>query len=219
MSNMQYLQQRQEVLQAAKEIYEAQLVSGTWGNVSVKVPDQSLLVITPSGMEYETLSIEDIALVDWEQKLVEGKFKPSVETPLHLEIYKKRPDIKAIVHVHSLHATAFAVARQNIPVILEETAQIIGHEIRVTTYAPCGSKQLVENTMKALGKDRKAALLANHGLIGMGADIAEALKVCYITEKTAQIAIYARTLGPLHSLRAEDIEHLQQSFKQYGQKK
>ncbi|MDD3268757.1 MAG: class II aldolase/adducin family protein [Syntrophomonadaceae bacterium] len=216
---MQYLQQRQEVLQAAREIYEAQLVSGTWGNVSVKVPDQSLLLITPSGMDYDSMGIEDIALLDWEQKLVEGQFKPSVETPLHLEIYKKRPDIKAIVHVHSLYATAFAVARQNIPVILEETAQIIGHEIRVTSYAPCGSKQLVENTMKALGKDRKAVLLANHGLIGMGANMAEALKVCYIADKTAQIAIYARTLGPLHSLRADDIEHLQHNFKQYGQKK
>lgn len=216
---MQYLQQRQEVLQAAKEIFEAQLVSGTWGNVSIKVPDQSLLLITPSGMEYNTLSIEDIALVDWEQKLVEGQYKPSVETPLHLEIYKKRPDIKAIVHVHSLYATAFAVARQNIPVILEETAQIIGHEIKVTTYAPCGSKQLVEATMKAVGKDRKAALLANHGLIGLGASIAEALKICYIAEKTARTAIYARTLGPLHSLRTEDIALLQQSFKEYGQKK
>ena len=216
---MQYLQQRQEVLQAAKEIYESQLVTGTWGNVSVAVPDQSLLLITPSGMDYNSLSIEDIALVDWEQKLVEGRFKPSVETPLHLEIYKKRPDIKAIVHVHSLYATAFAVARQNIPVILEETAQVIGHEIRVTSYAPCGSKQLAETAMKALGKDRKAVLLANHGLVGMGENIAEALKVCYIAEKTAHIAICARPLGPLHSLRAEDIAHLQQSFKQYGQKK
>ena len=83
------------------------------------------------------MDAEDMVLLDGEEKVLAGKYKPSVETPLHLGIYKKRPEINAIVHVHSLYATAFAVARQNIPVILEEAAQVIGHEVRVAPYALC----------------------------------------------------------------------------------
>ncbi|MEN6351594.1 MAG: class II aldolase/adducin family protein [Syntrophomonas sp.] len=216
---MQYLQQRQEVLQAAREIFEARLVTGTWGNVSIRIPDKPQLLITPTSMKYETMTLEDIVLVDGEQQVLEGEFKPSIETPLHLEIYKKMPEVKAIVHVHSLFATSFAVARQSIPVILEETAQIVGHEIKVAPYAPCGSKQLVENTMKTLSKNRKAVLLANHGLMALGGNMAEALKICYVVERTAQVAIYAKVLGPNHSLRGEDVELLNKNYKNYGQQK
>ncbi len=216
---MKYWQERREVLEAAKEILARGLVVGTWGNVSTRVKDESFMVITPSGKDYETLTIEDMVVVNWEHNVLEGELKPSVETSLHVEIYKKRPDINAVVHVHSPWATAFAVAGKNIPVILEETAQVIGHEVEIAPYAPCGSSQLAKNAVQALEDGKVAVLLANHGLVGLGKDTASALRVCHIAERTAMITVYANALGPVKGLELEDIEFLHQSFKYYGQER
>ncbi|HEX3011151.1 MAG TPA: class II aldolase/adducin family protein, partial [Syntrophomonadaceae bacterium] len=142
----------------------------------------------------------------------------SIETPMHAEIYQKRPDVNAIVHVHSHYSTVFAVAHQSIPVVTEETAQVIGSEIEVAPYATCGSPQLAENTVRTLGPHR-AVLLANHGLVGVGKNVADALKVCTVAEKTAKIVLYAQQLGDVHSLLPADIAVLNESFQHYGQKK
>lgn len=216
---MQYLNERQLVLNCAREIYHSGMVTGTWGNVSVRAKNKELMVITPSGMDYNVLEPEDMVLVDFSGKVIEGQYRPSVETSMHLGIYQRRADIHAIVHAHSPYAVAFSVARKNIPVILEETAQVVGHEVKVAAYAHCGTQQLADNVAKALTGNKKAVLLANHGLVALGQDITEALKVAHIVEKTAMISIYARTLGPVHSLSAEDVAYLNHSFKSYGQEK
>lgn len=216
---MQYLKEREAVLNCAREIYKSGMVTGTWGNVSTRVENQELMVITPSGMDYNLLEPQDMVLLDFTSEVVEGQYRPSVETPIHLGIYQQRPDVNAVVHVHSPYAVAFAVARQNIPVILEETAQVVGHEIEVAAYAHCGTQSLADNVIQALGTDKKTVLLANHGLVALGRNIAEALKVCYIVEKTAMIALQASTLGSVNALSDEDIAILNQAFKSYGQEK
>jgi L-fuculose-phosphate aldolase len=170
-------------------------------------------------MDYSLLEPQDLILLDATGKVVEGSYRPSVETPMHLRIYRQRSDVNAVVHVHSPYAVAYAVARRSIPVILEETAQVVGHEIAVAAYAHCGTQALADNVMQALGSDKKAVLLANHGLVAVGKDMAEALKVCYIVEKTAMIALHASTLGTVQALSDKDIAILNQSFKNYGQKK
>lgn len=215
---MRYLKERREVMHTAKEISNAKLVPGTWGNVSVRIEGESLMVITPSGMAYNTLTVEDMVLVDYEGQVAEGNWKPSVETLMHAEIYKSRPDINAIVHVHSLYSTVFAVARQNIPVVIEETAQVIGHEIEVASYAACGSKELATNTARTLGS-HSAVLLANHGLVGVGKNVAAALKVCTVAERTAQIVLYAKQLGGVTPLLPADTAVLHEKFQHYGQEK
>lgn len=214
---MRYVEVRREVCMTAREIYEAKMVPGTWGNVSAWIDD--VMVITPSGMDYGTLSPEDMVVVNSEGEVVEGFFAPSVETVLHLAIYKNRPDIRGIVHVHSPYATAFAVARRPIPVILEETAQAIGHEIPVAPYAHCGTEELAENVVKTLGQDKKAVLLANHGLIAGDVSPSAALRACYIAERTAMIAILAQQIGSINILPPEDVKCLNEKFKSYGQKK
>lgn len=215
---MRFLKERKEVMDTAKEIFKANLVSGTWGNVSTRVSGEKLMIITPSGMNYDSLTVEDMVLIDMQGKVQEGCWKPSVESKLHADIYTNRSDVGAVVHVHSLFATVFAVAQQKIPVLIEETAQVIGHEIDVAPYAMCGSEELAENTARILGSGR-AVLMANHGLIGVGKNTADALKVCYIAEKTAMIAMYARQLGSAVPLPEDDINMLHQNFKTYGQKK
>lgn len=216
---MQCLNERKTVLDCAREIYKSGMVTGTWGNVSARAENRGLIVITPSGMDYNLLEPQDMVLLNFTSEVVEGQYRPSVETPIHLGIYQQRPDVNAVVHVHSPYAVAFAVARRNIPVILEETAQVVGHEIEVAAYAHCGTQTLADNVIQALGSEKKAVLLANHGLVAVGKDIAEALKVCYIVEKTAIIALHATTLGSVNTLSDEDVVILNQNFKSYGQKK
>lgn len=213
------LEVRRQVLEAAREIYSSGMVIGTWGNVSARATDLKGFVITPSGMDYESLNPEDMVIVGYDKQVIEGRYRPSSESPLHLAIYLARPDVGAIVHVHSPFATAFAVAGVPIPVILEETAQVIGHEIPVVPYALTGSRKLAEYAVKTLGETGRAALLSHHGLIGVGASVAQALRVCYVTEQTAQIGIYARMLGPLKGLAEDQVKLLHEGFKRYGQKK
>jgi L-fuculose-phosphate aldolase len=215
---MNYLKERKEVVDAAREIYEAKLVPGTWGNVSVRIKDTPHMLITPSGMEYKTMAIEDIVLLNLNGQVLEGVWKPSVETPMHAAIYRNRSDVGAIVHVHSTNATVFAVSRRNIPVILEETAQMVGHEIKVAPYAHCGSMELANGVVDTLGQG-KAVLLANHGLVGVGRNVREALKVCYIVEKTAMVALYANILGKVNTLAEDDVKILFNDFQSYGQQK
>lgn len=216
---MQYIEARQQVLNGAREILASKLVTGTWGNISVRIPGKELMIITPSGMDYETMTWDDMALVDFGQQLLEGRYRPSSETPMHVAVYKNRPDAGAVVHVHSPYASAFAVAGQPIPVILEESAQAIGHPVRVAPYARCGSLQLAGNAVATLGQSDRAVLLSMHGLLVIGPDVSQALKICYMVEKTARVALMARILGPVPSLADEDVRILNQSFQSYRQEK
>ena len=157
-------------------------------------------------------------MVDWSGATVEGLWKPSVETPTHARIYQHRADVNAVVHVHSPHLTAFAVARLPVPVILEETAQVIGHEIRTAPYAICGTARLADNVVQTLGSGA-AVLMANHGMVGVGRNIEAALQVCYIAEETARIALLAQSLGQVCALDPREIEKLHRGFAAYGQTK
>lgn len=215
---MRFLSQRQEVLEAAREISSARLVIGTWGNVSLKIKDEPLVLITPSGMNYQTMGIDDIVLIDLNGTVVEGNWRPSSESLLHTTIYQRRPDLGAIVHVHSVYATAYATARQTIPVILEETAQVIGHPIATAPYATSGTQELASMAADTLGSG-SAVLLANHGLVGVGKTLRGALRVCYITEETAQVAYIAAKLGTVYELTPGEISDQYRRFSKYGQEK
>lgn len=215
---MRYLKERKEVLAAALQMFNDEMVLGTWGNVSRRIPGESLLLITPSGMDYPTMTLEDIVLLDLNQQRIEGIRTPSTESRLHIEIYRQRPDVNAVVHVHSTFASAFAVAGKSIPVILEETAQVIGHPIQAAPYITCGTDELAVQATRSLGEGR-AVLLANHGLVGVGPDLADALKVCRIAEKTAMICLYANSLGQVNELSYENIKALKEQLTHYGQAK
>lgn len=216
---MRYLEQREEVLAAVKEISARGLVTGTWGNASARCPGTNMFVITPSGMSYDTLSVEDMVLLDGNNQVVEGKFKPSIEAPMHVDIYNNRPEVQAIVHTHSTHAKAFAVARKSLPVIADELAQAVGHEVPVAHYAVAGTEALAQNVMAALGKDKDAAFMAHHGLITLGTTMKDALRKARVIEATCQVYIYAQLLGGACTLAEKDVRILNDNFKKYGQKK
>jgi len=197
-----WLKERDEVLAAARKMLERGLVSGTAGNVSRRLKPEggrSLLAITPSSREYDSLSPEDIQILDFNSGKVEGDLPPSVETPLHIAIYKARKDVNAIIHTHSVYATAGAVAGLTIPVILDEQAAYLGGEIKTAAYAPSGTAELGECAVAGLG-ERNAVLLANHGAVGVGKTIAEALRNAELLEKAAQVYLIALSTGSVNEL-------------------
>jgi L-ribulose-5-phosphate 4-epimerase len=193
---------KKTVLEAALKILEKGLVVGTSGNISLRLPNQGktqLMAITPTSRYYDTLRIDDIPIIDFNGKNVEGSLKPSIETPLHIGIYKAREDINAIIHTHSVFSSAAAVAGIDIPVILEDQAVILGGEIKLAGYASSGTPEQLTNVLRALG-NRNAVLLANHGAIGTGQTMRDALTACELIEKTAQVYLLALAAGKLNRL-------------------
>lgn len=209
---------REKIVEIGIKVLSSSLVVGTWGNISARVAGEDLVAITPSGMDYDTLLAEDIVLVDLAGNVVDGTRKPSIEVPMHTAVYRNRSDIQAIVHTHSSFATAMAAARKPIPGAVEDMVQIVGGDVRVCDYALPGSKELGQNVIRAL-EDRQAVLLANHGMLGAGRNLEEALKICQVVEKTAQITILAQAVGGVVELPQEDIDFMRNFYvNSYGQR-
>lgn len=190
------------------------LVTGTWGNVSARVPGTNLVAVTPSGRNYRGLVSEDIVITELDGRVVEGSLAPSSELPMHLAIYRARADIGAIIHTHSIFASSCAVARKSIPPIIEDLVQMAGGSVDVARYALPGTTELAENVVKALGT-KGAALLANHGLVCCAGSLSEAILMCELVEKAAQIYIYAQQLGGAHILDQDDIKVMHEFYLQY----
>lgn len=209
---------KEEVVNIAHTIYKEALVFETWGNVSSR-PTESQVVITPSGIPYEKMHFVDMVVVNIDGEVEQGKWKPSTELPLHLAVYKARKDVKAIIHTHSVFATAFAVSRQDIPVVIEDLAQVVGGAVRVADYGQPGSNELALNAVKTLGQEGNAVLLANHGLVVLGRDLSTALQRCRVIERNAQITMWSKLLGSPFMLKPEEIAQLRKNFLfDYGQK-
>jgi L-ribulose-5-phosphate 4-epimerase len=197
---------KQSVLEANLGLVQHRLVTFTWGNVSGRDPQTGLVVIKPSGVAYEQLAIEHLVTVDIEGNVMEGKLKPSSDTPTHLELYKKFPQVGGIVHTHSTYATAWAQAGKSIP-ILGTT-----HADYFQTDVPCSRGMTNEeiesyyeqNTGKVITElfDKidynftPAALVINHGPFAWGRDPQEALHNAVVLEEIAKIALLTFSINP-----------------------
>jgi L-fuculose-phosphate aldolase len=200
--------EKRQVLEASQKMLDKGLVVGTSGNVSLRLPPEDgreLLAITPNRRYYDLLTIDDIQVIDFEGEPVEGELVPSVETMLHIGIYQTRKNINAVMHTHSVFASAISVTGLEIPAILDDQVTFLGGEIRLAKYALPGSQELVENVLAALG-ERNAVLLPNHGAIGIGRTMREAFTACELVEKTAKIYLLALVLEKVNPLPPEAVE-------------
>jgi len=200
--------ERKQIVEAANELARIGLVVGASGNVSQKLSQaegRELLAITPSQKPYSSLTPKDIVVVDFEGEPVEGQLVPSSETMIHIQIYKARPDVRAVIHAHPVFCSVAAVAGMDIPPIIDELVILVGGAIKVSEYAFPGTEDLARSACRALG-ERKAVLLRNHGMVGVGESLQEALDICQIVERAAQIFIHASQLGKVNLLPAEVIE-------------
>lgn len=209
--------QRQQVIDAGNKLVAEGLVARTWGNVSMRI-DSDHMLVTPSGRKYEELKIGDIVLVNINTHEYKGDIKPSSEYKLHTEIYKTRPKIGAVIHTHQMNASTVAAARREVPPILDDQAQIIGPNIRVAAYALPSTKKIVKETVRAL-KGRMAALMANHGAVCIGRDIDEAFVVAQVLEKACKAFIEAEFLGGAKGINKFEAHLMHQFYlKKYSKK-
>ena len=204
------------IVKTGRELYKQNLTIGTWGNISVLDSETGLVYIKPSGMEYNEINLEDVIVVDKQGKTIEGFRKPSVEMPMHLSIYNARKDVRAIVHYHPVYSSVLAVTGFSLPGICEDFVQVVGEKVLCAKYALPGSDELAENAVASLG-NRNAVFLLNHGTLCVGKDMKEAIKVCYVVEKTAHIYILSKSVGKCRIIPDEDIKKMQDFAKNvYG---
>lgn len=218
MATVKYENVRKQIIEAGVEMAKTRLVLGTWGNISVRVPGEACFAITPSGVDYNDIKAEGVAIMDMEGKVIDGNMKPSIEWPMHLEVYKNRKDVNAVVHTHSTYCTAMAIARKPIPAAAEDMVQIVGGDVRVSRYFLPGSPELGKAAVEAL-EGRNAVILANHGCLAAGKDLKETMKIAQIVEKSAQATIFAQIMGGVVELNQKEIDTMRDFYlNQYGQR-
>lgn len=189
---------------ACKEFMTSGLTVGTWGNISIRQDD--VIAITPSGLGYDKLTVGDVVIVG-----EKSQRRPSSELPLHRAIYAKRPDVQAIVHIHSVFATALATAHKALPVITEDGAALAEEQINCARYALAGSEELAKYAVKALGKNN-AVLLANHGAVVCAGTLQQVLLYAQLLEKMAKVYYLAENLGGAKRINKKDLEKLREFY-------
>ena len=185
---------KQIVLEASQRMAREGYVVGTAGNVSIRLNDpdgRELIAITPNDRYYDILTLDDIVVVDFDGQRVEGELNTSVETMLHIGVYKARKKVNAVMHVHPVYASIVAVSGLEIPPILEDQVTYLGGQIKLAQYALSGTDELAKNVISALGTNN-AVLMANHGALSVGRNMREAYTNCAMLEKTAKIFVYSR---------------------------
>lgn len=206
---------RRAVVDTARAMSRQGLSPGRSGNVSARYGEG--ILITPSGMAYDALTPADIVRVGLDGTVAAGQRKPSSELGFHLAAYRARPDIGAIVHTHSLHATVLACARRPIPAFHYMVAAAGGDDIPLVPYATFGSEELARHVAAGLAH-RNACLMANHGQIAVGVTCAEALALAAEVEVLAEQYVKVLTLGSPHILARDEMARVVEKFAGYGQK-
>lgn len=209
-----FLAERQEVFDAVRAIVAAGLVAGSSGNVSRRIatPEGDRYAVTASSVPYARFSVDDVLVVDGDIEPVVGDGVPSSESLTHMAVYRARPDVGAVVHTHSPHASAFAAAGKPIPCILDEQVVFLGGVVDVAPYAASASEELARHAVEALG-DRAAVLLRNHGVVGVGASLEQAVAAVTLVERVAQVYLLSLPLGGPRELPPDIVERERKVYR------
>ncbi len=187
-------EEREQVRAYCLKMLEMGLTSGTGGNISVCNREKKLYAMSPTSMDYHLVKTEDVAVIDFDGNVVEGKRKPSIEHVMHRVYYTDRDDINAVVHTHSPYATAVSCMNCSLPAIAILIKLSGSYEVPCAPYELAGSKELAKvafETMKGL----RAVLIQNHGLIAGGVDIKHAMHIAGEMEYLAQLYCIVKSTG------------------------
>lgn len=207
---------KREIIETARAMLAKGLVQGTGGNFSVRCARG--MIITPSGMDYNALTPDDLPVLSFGGEVLEGIRKPSVESGLHAEIYRRRPDVNAVIHTHSVCATAAAALRAPMPALTDNQAVLFGGAVPCAGYAPIGTEQLARSVAGALASGC-GVLLANHGALCACASLAEAALKCEMLEIFAKIYFLTALRGGGVPLTPDEIKTESTDMaRRYGQK-
>jgi len=204
---------RGQLLESCRALKHTQLSHGRSGNVSARAAGGRFL-ISPSGMDYETIQPENLSVMDLTGRWF-GGCRPSSEWRMHRDIFKARTDVGAIVHTHSIYATALACTGRGIPAFHYMVAMAGGADVRCAPYHAFGSQELADAALAAL-HGRKACLLANHGVIATGPDLLAAFSLAAEVENLARQYCVALTLGQVRILDEAQMSVVLEKFRTYG---
>ncbi len=175
---------RQQIVDYGKRLMDEGLVQGTWGNLAVRL-DETYMLVTPSGLDYRTLTPGDIVKVEMETLEYGNQRKPTSEKRMHRDLFAARVDVGAVIHTHARNCGVFAAARKSICCVSDELRGLIGDEIRCAPHALPSTQKLSKVSLEALGS-RNACLLMNHGVICCGKDLQQAYEACRASEQAAK---------------------------------
>ena len=204
------------LIEYGKKLVKAGLTKGTGGNLSIFDRKNGHVAITPSGIDFFEIQPEDIVIMDVDGNVIEGNRTPSSEWAMHVMPYKYRDDIDAVIHAHTMYATVMACLREDLPATHYMIA-VAGENVRVAKYATYGSPELAQNAFEAM-KDRKAVILANHGILAGAIDLLNAFNIIEEVEYCAEVYTKAKAIGEPVVLPHEEMTLMAEKFKTYGQR-
>jgi L-fuculose-phosphate aldolase len=190
-----YDRYKEEVLRCSQRLFAEGFNVGTSGNVSVLVEGEEAVAVTPSGRPYLDLSPADICVARFDLGVIEGQWRPSVETGMHVEVYRGRPDAGAVIHTHQRYASVLAIIGKPLPPLFDDQALNLGPGAGLVPYAPSGTPDLAANVAAKLADRANAYLLQSHGALVLGADLAEAYRNATLLEHCCRVYCDALATG------------------------
>lgn len=208
--------ERLELVEYGKKLITHNLTKGTGGNLSIYDRKNGMVAITPSGIDFFEIKPEDIVVVDINGNILDGDKKPSSELAMHMIFYKNREDINSVIHAHTTYTTVLGCLRWELPPTHYMIA-VAGNNVRCADYATFGTKELAENAYEGM-KDRKAVILANHGILAGTTDLANAFNIIEEIEYCSEVYYRAKSIGDPVILDDDEMKLMEKKFKLYGQK-
>jgi len=205
---MKYREERREVARFMRRLYRHGLTTTSGGNISLRL-DDDIVLITPSATDKGRMKGSEVGIMTLDGKNLTPSLKPSIETGMHLSVYRRR-DVKAIVHAHPVFATSFTAMKRKINTSLTAEACAIIREPVLVPYALMGSPGLAEN-VSALADESDLLLLENHGILAVGTNLLQAFDRIEVLENAARMTFIVEMMGrksPLTTARAEEIRRL-----------
>lgn len=211
---MRFIPQRRALIEVGRQLSEQGLNQGTSGNLSVRV--EGGLLVTPTGLPCDRLGLEDPVEVRLDGRVPNHQREPSSEWRIHRDLYASRGDLGAVVHAHSMFCTSLSMLRIGIPAVHYMIAVAGGHDVRCAAYATFGSQALSDGVIEAM-RERKACLMANHGMLAAGATLSQAFSIAREVETLAAQYWRALQVGQPHVLDEEEMRRVVERFRTYGQ--
>ena len=211
-----YEKEKQELIETARKMETYNLVKMSGGNVSLRMPD-NLVLVTPSAMPYDTMVVEDIVVVDLKGNIVEGKRRPTSDLKAILYILNNMPSVNAVIHTHQPCATAFSLIEDKIPVISTTMVDEVKGAVNVAPFTISSDEGMGIQTVKYAG-DALCVILKNHGIMAYGKSLEQALSAAVYLEETCDIYLKVIATGKkIVELTKEQIEAEDKPRGNYGQ--
>lgn len=212
-----YTSEKLQLIKYGKKLIDDKYTLGTGGNLSLCIRNNNIMLITPSGISFNKIGVDDIVVMRYDGEIIEGTKKPSSEWRMHGIMYELREDLNCIIHAHTVYSTAMAMLRKTLPASHYMLASG-GNSIKCADYASFGTEELAKNAFEAM-KNKKAVLLANHGVLVGGLSIKDAYNVLEQLEYCAKVHIISSSIGTPVILDDREMNNMHDKFQKYGQPK